>query len=779
MQYTILLVVLLKSVFSYSLNLDYLDPVKLQTIAPPATQQNAATQIISKYTTKVLVEINPLLFKDNKDVFSLRTVQGLLHIRATTGVAALWGFNYYLKKYCKSQIAWQVQRVVVPEPLPEVDELVVSNDRFRYYQNVCTASYSFVWWQTNDWVEHVQWMALNGINLALAPVAQEAAWARVYRSLGMTDDEIDEHFTGPAFLAWLRMGNVHGWGGPLLKSWNDKQREIQDSVIDYMYQLGIVSVFPAFNGHVPKAFARIFPNVTFHDVDTWNKFDAEHCCGLFVDPNEPLFKIIGKMFLKETGSLSATSHIYSSDPFNEVKIEQWSTALVVQTAKSIFSTLLEFDDEAVWLLQNWMFVSDPLQWPKSRVRSFMTSVPNGRMLVLDLQAEQWPQYELYEMYFGQPFIWCMLHNFGGTLGMFGNMITINKEVYYARALANSTMIGVGLTPEGINQNYVVYDLMLESAWRKKPVENLDTWAGEYAERRYGCNTTTDAWRYLLKSVYSFNGLNKVRGKYVITRRPSFNIKPWAWYKSYDLFQALKKFVTSTDCYSDGFLYDIVDVTRQALQYRAEQLYVNMQSARYSNTLLFKEAIQQFLDAMIDIESILRTNTFFGAADWIAKAENFARTPIESYSYSLNARNQITLWGPNGEITDYACKQWAELFHYYYIPRWTKFLDVALDAKTKREVFDEKTARDMIRSTVEYKFLFVTFDTIHRPAVNPIDLALDLYQKWAFYPGLDDLPQNVIRPDPGKRTTLPDVDKESDETEDPPSVIMWHSTTPIN
>lgn len=761
------------------MNLDYLDPVKLQTIAPPATQQNAATQIISKYTTKVLVEINPLLFKDNKDVFSLRTVQGLLHIRATTGVAALWGFNYYLKKYCKSQIAWQVQRVVVPEPLPEVDELVVSNDRFRYYQNVCTASYSFVWWQTNDWVEHVQWMALNGINLALAPVAQEAAWARVYRSLGMTDDEIDEHFTGPAFLAWLRMGNVHGWGGPLLKSWNDKQREIQDSVIDYMYQLGIVSVFPAFNGHVPKAFARIFPNVTFHDVDTWNKFDAEHCCGLFVDPNEPLFKIIGKMFLKETGSLSATSHIYSSDPFNEVKIEQWSTALVVQTAKSIFSTLLEFDDEAVWLLQNWMFVSDPLQWPKSRVRSFMTSVPNGRMLVLDLQAEQWPQYELYEMYFGQPFIWCMLHNFGGTLGMFGNMITINKEVYYARALANSTMIGVGLTPEGINQNYVVYDLMLESAWRKKPVENLDTWAGEYAERRYGCNTTTDAWRYLLKSVYSFNGLNKVRGKYVITRRPSFNIKPWAWYKSYDLFQALKKFVTSTDCYSDGFLYDIVDVTRQALQYRAEQLYVNMQSARYSNTLLFKEAIQQFLDAMIDIESILRTNTFFGAADWIAKAENFARTPIESYSYSLNARNQITLWGPNGEITDYACKQWAELFHYYYIPRWTKFLDVALDAKTKREVFDEKTARDMIRSTVEYKFLFVTFDTIHRPAVNPIDLALDLYQKWAFYPGLDDLPQNVIRPDPGKRTTLPDVDKESDETEDPPSVIMWHSTTPIN
>lgn len=27
-------------------------------------------------------------------------------------------------------------------------------------------------------------------------------------------------------------------------------------------------------------------------------------------------------------------------------------------------------------------------------------------------------------------------------------------------------------------------------------------------------------------------------------------------------------------------------------------------------------------------------------------------------YEYNARNQITLWGPNGEIIDYANKQWS-------------------------------------------------------------------------------------------------------------------------
>lgn len=41
-------------------------------------------------------------------------------------------------------------------------------------------------------------------------------------------------------------------------------------------------------------------------------------------------------------------------------------------------------------------------------------------------------------------------------------------------MPNSSMVGTGLTPEGINQNYVMYDLMLEMAWRKEPVD-LDKW----------------------------------------------------------------------------------------------------------------------------------------------------------------------------------------------------------------------------------------------------------------------------------------------------------------
>ena len=41
----------------------------------------------------------------------------------------------------------------------------------------------------------------------------------------------------------------------------------------------------------------------------------------------------------------------------------------------------------------------------------------------------------------------------------------------------------------------------------------------------------------------------------------------------------------------------------------------------------------------------------------------------------NARNLVTLWGPNGEISNYARKQWNGLIKYYYKPQWVLFFNM--------------------------------------------------------------------------------------------------------
>lgn len=68
--------------------------------------------------------------------------------------------------------------------------------------NICTVSYSYLWWNWKDWDRHIDWMALNGFNLVLAPLAQEAIWYRIYADVGLTADDINEYFTGPAWLPW-------------------------------------------------------------------------------------------------------------------------------------------------------------------------------------------------------------------------------------------------------------------------------------------------------------------------------------------------------------------------------------------------------------------------------------------------------------------------------------------------------------------------------------------------------------------------------------------------
>lgn len=59
-----------------------------------------------------------------------------------------------------------------------------------------------------------------------------------------------------------------------------------------------------------------------------------------------------------------------------------------------------------------------------------------------------------------------------------------KAIVEAHKMPNSTMYGVGITPEGINQNYVMYEFALERGWDHTTVD-ADKWFDHYAFTRYG------------------------------------------------------------------------------------------------------------------------------------------------------------------------------------------------------------------------------------------------------------------------------------------------------
>lgn len=71
---------------------------------------------------------------------------------------------------------------------------------------------------------------------------------------------------------------------------------------------------------------------------------------------------------------------------------------------------------------------------------------------------------------------------------------------------NSTMIGVGITPEGIYQNYIMYEFVLERGWHIQPI-NIDKWINHYILVRYGGSKLNDniknAWNKLTVKINLF------------------------------------------------------------------------------------------------------------------------------------------------------------------------------------------------------------------------------------------------------------------------------------
>lgn len=126
-------------------------------------------------------------------------------IKASDGISASKGFHYYVKNYLRYDIYWYNRYIQLPDNFkwPKISEKVYSKaaNAIIYYQNVCTWGYSFVWWNYDQWVHHIDWMAMMGIRLTIAPI-QEQLWYEVYKEMGLNEEEINNYFTGPAFLPW-------------------------------------------------------------------------------------------------------------------------------------------------------------------------------------------------------------------------------------------------------------------------------------------------------------------------------------------------------------------------------------------------------------------------------------------------------------------------------------------------------------------------------------------------------------------------------------------------
>ncbi|WP_415336983.1 alpha-N-acetylglucosaminidase TIM-barrel domain-containing protein [Clostridium perfringens] len=648
--------------------------------------KNLVGRVIGEeFKDKFIFEIRDQL--NGNDVFEVSDSRdGKVLIKGNNGVSLASGFNYYLKNYCNvSYNPIMGSNLKMPETMPSVGERVVIDTPYehRYALNFCTYSYTMSFWDWDQYEEFLDWCAMNGVNLVLDIIGQEEVLRRTLNEFGYSDEEVKEFISGPAYFAWFYMQNMTGFGGPLPNDWFEQRAELGRKMHDRMQSFGINPVLQGYSGMVPRDFKEKNPEAQTISQGGWCGFDRPDMLKTYVNEGEvDYFQNVADVFYeKQKEVFGDVTNFYGVDPFHEGgntgDLDNGKIYEIIQ------NKMIEHDNDAVWVIQNWQGN------PSNNKLEGLTK--KDQAMVLDLFSEVSPDWNRLEER-DLPWIWNMLHNFGGRMGMDAAPEKLATEI--PKALANSEhMVGIGITPEAINTNPLAYELLFDMAWTRDQI-NFRTWTEDYIERRYGKTNKEilDAWNIILDTAYKKrNDYYQGAAESIINARPGFGIKSastWGHskivYDKSEFEKAIEIFAKNYDEFkdSDAFLYDFADILKQLLANSAQEYYEVMCNAyNNGNGEKFKFVSGKFLELIKLQERVLSTRPEFLIGNWIEDARTMLKDADDWTKdlFEFNARALVTTWGSRnnangGGLKDYSNRQWSGLTEDYYYARWEKWIN---------------------------------------------------------------------------------------------------------
>ncbi len=622
----------------------------------------------------------------DKDFFSITAQNGKIHVKANNYISAFHGIYCYLKEYCNVQLSWCANQEIHISSLVMFDGEFHKEieQKYRVYMNYCTLDYSMCWWDFERWEKEIDFMAMNGINMPLAVVGTEAVWYETLLQFGFTKKEALDFISGPAFWAWQLMTNIEGYLPPENEKYVYERLELGRKILQRYLEFGMYPIQQGFSGHVPVLLRKKYPKAKILMQNGWCRYPKT----AQLDPLDPLFFEFGTVYLNKMNELLGNHHFIACDPFHEGTPPKSSRAYLNDVGKAINRLYENFDSESVWVMQAW-----------TMRKHIVKAVPKNRLLILDLNSEKTPQ---NDNCWGYPVVSGMLHDFGGKNSMQGKLKKHSENAYLKLKNGGANVVGSGMFMEGIEQNPVVYDLQFELLTTAQAID-LDKWLDKYILRRYGKfdKTLRKAWEILLETCYRSDGYEENAVGSVVASRPQMIptqagpcCKNKLYYDTDKFEKAVELYLSVSEDFkeSDGYQYDLCDLTRQAMSNRFYKEQIEFAGAyKKKNVSAVEEIAKKQLSLLADMDTLLSHRKEFCFSRWINDCHNLATDEKEKRYFDINARTLLTSWGDIRSTTwslyDYAWREWSGLIKEYYYKRWKMFYNKVLYClKNKKILF---------------------------------------------------------------------------------------------
>eukprot|EP00980_Cylindrotheca_fusiformis_P012012 scaffold2844_cov123-Cylindrotheca_fusiformis.AAC.5 len=727
-----------------------------------------------------------------------------IEITASTASELSAGVGWYLRHYCNMTLGWPLgggSRIVLPENAgaewPKIGAQPVVKKRavrWSYFMNVCTHSYSLVWYDKTDWEEFIDWLSLTGINMILALTGQEQIFYETFQHFGVKDLDIRSWFNGPAFLTWSRGQNEYGNNicGPLPKSWMEDQFGLQkDFILPRLRSLGIVGQLPGFQGNVPIQIKELFKddNITQQGDTGW------------MNSVDPLFGDIADVYMKKLVDSFGTDHWYQLDGYFDGGTAPWmekrnseTDGIVLEPEASplshdeswflrgaaAYQGLNRTDPKAMWSYQGFAFRGWDQPDQEEALKGIIDAVPKEHFVIMDMSNTglgEWTKFN-NASFWGAPFVWTTLNNYGGTHGIKGDIRRLNPFPF--EITPTTSITGIGATPEGINQNPAYYEFLFESTFRDSPVDNLEEYLVNRSLKRYGLlpregsdrasavlNLLAESWTLLMNSLYSndfstqdLTGMGHLKprppGLFEDDRRTPKPIMCQvfqAWEKTIlaieesasaapDIYKTLKED-------NEPFRYDLVNLGREVLAQLSTPAALNFTDATNqpdNSALIFSGEI--YINILKDADKLVGTDKGFLLGPWLQSARGWGKNQTnDCYSeilessdcadfYEWNARCQVTTWNPTskdspsvpGGPIDYATKQWNGLIKDYYVRRAEILLGQALKDQIAGQPLNQ-TVVDRLFAMHAYSWTTSTNPYPQVETGDAFEVSIEMYEKY--------------------------------------------------
>ncbi|MBK7428700.1 MAG: alpha-N-acetylglucosaminidase C-terminal domain-containing protein [Saprospiraceae bacterium] len=591
-------------------------------------------------------------------------------VRGNSVSAVNKGIARMLQKLQSTNFSWEGSRISLPVVWPQSGADTVKCDiPWRWYGSVWQSTYESTFWEWDRWERELDLMAFNGVNIVLLTEGTELVWWKVWRTMGIRDDEMDEFFYGPAQLNFQQQGIEISWKGNTPRSYFQKKSELQKKIFERVKELGMKTVVPVFSGVVPLELAERFPRANIY----YNRGVRPLA---ILDLKDPLYVEIQNKYWEEYTLTYGKPDMPFCNFFQNPPASFITGSIETEVAKIGTNLHAAFKNqkEIIWNLEPFQLQSE--FWDQNLIRLLFKAFPDQTVTGLqNLTLSNNPLWQQRNIPEKIKMIYTFSLNEGGNNHY--NQLPVNWAERFFRLRDQERMDGWGIQAEGTGNNSIQYHMLHEIAWNSDsfdPTKCQEDWCNS----RYGaCKTDL-----LLAQKLIYESLDKAKEsnmqrhygiqRFVLQQSPGLE---WTFYANAGFTNerlrfALQIYLRNYESHKENKLYgfDLMQIANHMLAIESDSLLATAAEKHLVQQPLLRNSM--IIKAVENMHQMDRLSFLFEPEKW--------QSLLSSINYySNNGDDRRALYASYMEMIDrfsiekpaYGARLQHGLLNGFYAPRW--------------------------------------------------------------------------------------------------------------